>query len=90
MAIVSSASKDEPKVFYDFQQEFSIWDDVLLCVWFFSTLCCFLFTLCCKFSKSIQTLITNQLAKFFNKIPSHWPLQIKFEFDAYGPTLSQP
>jgi hypothetical protein len=86
MVIVSKAFKDEPKVFYDFQEEFSIWKDVVLCVWSFSTLCCFLSTLCCKFSKSIQTLIANQLVEFFNKIPSHQPLQIESKFDAYGPT----
>jgi hypothetical protein len=28
----------------------------------------------------------NQLAKSLNKIPSHQPLQIEFEFDAYGLT----
>jgi len=52
----------------------------------FSTVCCFLSTLCCKFSKSIQTLATSQLIEFLNKIPSYQPLQIECEFDAYGHT----
>jgi hypothetical protein len=33
-----------------------------------------------------KPLTTNQLAKPFNQIPSHQPLQVESEFDAYGPT----
>ncbi len=51
----------------------------------FSKLCCFLFTFCCKFSKFIQILITSHLVESLNKIPSHQPLQIESEFDAYKP-----
>jgi hypothetical protein len=81
MVVVGKNPKDEPNVFYDCQEEFYVWEVVFLCVLSFSKLCCFLSTFCCKFSKSIQTLTTNQIVESLNKIPSHQPLQIKFEIN---------
>jgi len=58
-----------------------------VCVVFFSKLCCFLSTFCCKFSKFIQILIASYLVESLNKILPHQPLQIESKFDAYKLTF---
>lgn len=48
MVVVGKAFEDELDVFYDYQEEFIVWEIILLCVWSFSTHCCFQVKTCNK------------------------------------------
>jgi len=48
MVIVATHSCQDDEVLYDCLKDYMIWESILLCVWFLSTLAWFLSTICCK------------------------------------------
>jgi hypothetical protein len=48
MVVLGKAFKDELDMFYDYQEEFIVWETTFLCVWSFSTHYCFQVKTCNK------------------------------------------
>jgi hypothetical protein len=65
MVVVGKAFQDEHDVFYDYQEEFIVWETILLCVWSFSTHCSFQVKTC---NKEPKGLFWKRIASpFFHK-----------------------
>jgi hypothetical protein len=65
---------DKDEDFYDFVENFTIWETFWFCVWSFSMFASSFCTLCCKVCNFVQTLAETQLGQSRNKAVASYHL----------------